>query len=203
MVLIELTGHDGSGKSTVLSQFTDKADYFTAHFPYKNVPSGALIYAEFQKPKPNRAYMHQLMDINRQEFWDKYGNTLNDKVLLFDRYITERKIYRQLDGHDDGRPFASFGIPLPDLTIELYCPSFQTLLDRRPKAVDPYEASIFERSYKLYESIRRFNMASEYFAGTQKAHVCNASLTPTVLHVLQLVRDAQRSKYARSKKNPK
>ena len=118
MRIIDIEGHDNSGKSTLAEMLSKSTGYELIKFPNEKLFSGQRIRAILNKKEPfEPASFQALQDSNKMETLRRLDPT---KTYIFDRYKLSRIVYGRADGlPEDWLRENDELLPDPDVTVIL------------------------------------------------------------------------------------
>lgn len=168
MVLVQVEGTDGVGKTTVVNLLREELDKENVKvkvlvFPSRETKIGSIIDEMLKKRKFewNEAVIFQLLQTaNRLEFYKEIERwrEKKDSVLIFDRYVLSGLVYGKLDGV----PYNSLMtlqllLPPPQLNIVLT--ANRESLERRLK--EKTQLEIYERIEKILKIQKEYMEVSK------------------------------------------
>jgi len=168
MVLVQVEGTDGVGKTTVVNLLREELDKENVKvkvlvFPSRETKIGSIIDEMLKKRKFewNEAVIFQLLQIaNRLEFYKEIERwrEKKDSVLILDRYVLSGLVYGKLDGV----PYNSLMtlqllLPPPQLNIVLT--ANRESLERRLK--EKTQLEIYERIEKILKIQKEYMEVSK------------------------------------------
>ena len=168
MVLVQVEGTDGVGKTTVVNLLREELDKENVKvkvlvFPSRETKIGSIIDEMLKKRKFewNEAVIFQLLQIaNRLEFYKEIERwrEKKDGVLILDRYVLSGLVYGKLDGV----PYNSLMtlqllLPPPQLNIVLT--ANRESLERRLK--EKTQLEIYERIEKILKIQKEYMEVSK------------------------------------------
>ncbi|MHA1582505.1 MAG: dTMP kinase [Candidatus Baldrarchaeia archaeon] len=155
MVLVQVEGTDGVGKTTVVNLLREELDKENVKvkvlvFPSRETKIGSIIDEMLKKRKFewNEAVIFQLLQTaNRLEFYKEIEEWREKKnsVLILDRYVLSGLVYGKLDGVPYN-PLMTLQLLLPPPQLNIVLTADRESLERRLKEKTQLE---------IYESIKK------------------------------------------------